>query len=519
MPNLRNLRAKPQTAFPLKHFIILCAALSTRILFASSTLFSWDSVQFALALHHFDVSIHQPHPPGYFLYVTLGKLFRAFIMDDNSALVALSISFNALSALVLYVFLRKLVSCEIALFTTLYYLFSPLVWFNAEVAMSYMGEAFFTVCIGFFAYQFMKNKRYTNLILCTFFLGLSGGIRQNTLVFLMPLWLFVSIEGLKGIQKSIFYVVKQVMVQTFFLGVLVASWLLPMILLSGGFHAYARILNSHWIRVAMRTSFFRNGAESLLINAAQLCVFTFYAFTAGLLLHLCYFYFLLRNKKLGSEDAYFFAAWCVPCILFYLLVHINYPGYVFTFLPAFFLAFGKAAEWLKKVAAPRAAAALLTFLFIVNPIVFLATPLLPTAKSIATHDSNLKEFLKTIRDRFPPEKTTILSFDHLYYGFRHAMYYLPEYTSYEVYRYEAGYDGNRRRFLGGDEHRYKHFKEIKIPHPTTTVVLFADSSVGYPFVEQSLKKNKTLYALLQNRFVLKHKSLPDGFKIYWFEAK
>lgn len=505
--------------FLRNHYIFLAAfCLITRIPFASGTLYSWDSVQFALALHHFDAGIHQPHPPGYFLYVALGRIFRAFILDDNKALVALSITFSILSVLVAYAFACMFVKRGTALLTAVYYLLSPLVWFKGEIALSYMGEGFFSVCIGFFCYRFLRKRNYRDLIFSTFFLGLSGGIRQNTIVFLAPLWLYSMFNGLASTQNTMTYRIKHIIIQTLFLCALAASWFLPMVLLSGGFHAYSDVLNSHWSRVAMRTSFFRHGPQALAVNGAIIWMFLFYAFTSGLFLLACYFYSLLRNKKIANETAHFFAAWCIPSILFYLLVHINYPGYVFTFLPALFLAFAKAVEWLQKNAPRLVCNVVLVFIFITNPAVFLLVPIETSAPAIMLHDMHLNALVKTIRGRFPPGKTVILSFNHLYYGFRHAMVYLPEYTSYEVYP-EAGYDGNTRRFLGGDEHRYKQFEGINIPRGIKYVVLFSDHQLGYPFVEKTLKKNEPVYALLQNNFVLNHTPLPPNFGLYWFELR
>src|SRR6476469_4926158 len=36
-----------------------------------------DSINFALGLRHFDVANHQPHPPGYPVFIALGRLSRA----------------------------------------------------------------------------------------------------------------------------------------------------------------------------------------------------------------------------------------------------------------------------------------------------------------------------------------------------------------------------------------------------------------------------------------------------------
>ena len=48
--------------------------LATRWPYRVRLLPTWDAVQFALALERYDVVRHQPHPPGYILYVALGRL-------------------------------------------------------------------------------------------------------------------------------------------------------------------------------------------------------------------------------------------------------------------------------------------------------------------------------------------------------------------------------------------------------------------------------------------------------------
>ena len=47
---------------------------------------SWDAVQYALGLVDFDVTRHQPHPPGSILYVGAGRLLLALTGDAQTAL-------------------------------------------------------------------------------------------------------------------------------------------------------------------------------------------------------------------------------------------------------------------------------------------------------------------------------------------------------------------------------------------------------------------------------------------------
>ena len=81
-----------------------------------STLEDIDSVNFALALRDFDVADHRPHPPGYPIYVALGKIgvgiTRLFTGDaPASAAEALTLSsLSLLSAVLAIVLLYRLLS-------------------------------------------------------------------------------------------------------------------------------------------------------------------------------------------------------------------------------------------------------------------------------------------------------------------------------------------------------------------------------------------------------------------------
>lgn len=47
--------------------LLMAVILATRWCFRSNYLFHMDSINFALGMQHFDPSLHQPHPPGYYL--------------------------------------------------------------------------------------------------------------------------------------------------------------------------------------------------------------------------------------------------------------------------------------------------------------------------------------------------------------------------------------------------------------------------------------------------------------------
>ncbi len=50
----------------------------------------WDEFQLAYAVHDFDLSRHQPHPPGYYLFVLAGRALEALLGDPFLALRCVS---------------------------------------------------------------------------------------------------------------------------------------------------------------------------------------------------------------------------------------------------------------------------------------------------------------------------------------------------------------------------------------------------------------------------------------------
>ncbi|MGB9414710.1 MAG: hypothetical protein WCB58_00215 [Acidobacteriaceae bacterium] len=80
----------------------MCATALTRFAFRNHFLYDLDSLGFALGVEHFDPRVYQPHPPGYFLYISLGKLFHTLIPDVNFALVLLSIAASCGAAALIY---------------------------------------------------------------------------------------------------------------------------------------------------------------------------------------------------------------------------------------------------------------------------------------------------------------------------------------------------------------------------------------------------------------------------------
>src|SRR5213593_3202227 len=87
--------SSPQVAMPRADWALALTVASltiaTRWPYRARLLPTWDAVQFALALERYDVVRHQPHPPGYILYVGAARAVEALLGDATLSFVWLAI--------------------------------------------------------------------------------------------------------------------------------------------------------------------------------------------------------------------------------------------------------------------------------------------------------------------------------------------------------------------------------------------------------------------------------------------
>src|SRR5207247_9054394 len=113
---------------------------------------SWYAGTCALALRSHDVSTPQPHPPGYILYVGLGRIVNAWLHDPTAAYVLLAVACSGLTTFVVYLLARGIYDRATALAAASVLAVSPLFWFYGSVGLTYAGEALFASSVAYFAF-------------------------------------------------------------------------------------------------------------------------------------------------------------------------------------------------------------------------------------------------------------------------------------------------------------------------------------------------------------------------------
>lgn len=203
------------------YFTIIIAFI-LRFNFRFLYLEDWDSVQFALGLHNFSVVEHQPHPPGYPLYIILGRFFYIFTQNDVTALTLMSAILGSLSIIPLYLLAQKMFGKLVALGSAILMIIIPIHWKLSELAFTDIPGFFFLTVASYFIY--LSKNSLKKLILSAFFSGIILGFRFNELPIIAGLLILTSFYQ----KKTKAYLLS--------LGALVlgvAIWLIPLVIITG----------------------------------------------------------------------------------------------------------------------------------------------------------------------------------------------------------------------------------------------------------------------------------------------
>jgi len=201
--------------------ILLC--LISRMFFYCPYLEDWDGVDFALALRYYDLSLYQPHFPGYPIFIGLGALIYPFLHDEAAVFISLNIFFSGLTLFPLVRLMELISSRPVAYITALLYLTNPFCWLGAERVWSEPPSLFFILTSFYFFLLSINNNDHKSAFLGGLFLGIASGVRMDYLVF-CSVFLYTYPQHKLGPRLSSYGG----------LGLGLLCWLLPQLCITGG---------------------------------------------------------------------------------------------------------------------------------------------------------------------------------------------------------------------------------------------------------------------------------------------
>jgi hypothetical protein len=387
-------------------------------------LFHWDEVQLTLGLERFDPRSHQPHPPGYYLFIVLGRLLRPFVATPENALrVVAALAGAAFVGLVGWCLpggWRLLPRAGMILAAALYVLCSPIVQFHSVAALTYTMEA---ACWLGILLAVGSKPRGWRLLLLAFGMGLAGGFRQTLIV-----WGLVVVALVWLLERSWL----DMRAALRFLAALVVgvlSWSLPMLVEVGGWREYATVSSPLLQGNIWEKSIFHEGTETLVRRLASMPLDLWLA--AGPWLLVAAGALVVRfhprfRERLARWDLLPLGA--ALSFFFYLFLIYDSDGYIlsvaFPLTGYAMLAAAALMDEARTQAIGAFAAALLA----------VSLTLLPGGQAVyAAHDARLEARIDAIGRHIDPA-TTVLVTSHEYWrwSFRHVMYYLPEHTTLQL---------------------------------------------------------------------------------------
>jgi len=207
--------------------------------FLPASLEDLDSINFALGIRDFDVARHQPHPPGYPVFVFAGKIANLVAGSEAHALALIGIVAGVVSALALVVIFRELDepgASEIRpLAATLLVLTSPLFSFTAARPLSDVAGLAFVLVV---QALLLKGKTSREVIVASAVAAVGIGIRSQVAWLTLPILLWAIVRRPASDRVRTFTGVAI----AFAAGV--AIWAVPLVFLTGGPVGYVRALFS-----------------------------------------------------------------------------------------------------------------------------------------------------------------------------------------------------------------------------------------------------------------------------------
>ncbi len=417
--------------------LLVCAVAVSRFLFRSHYLYDIDSVNYALALDRFDPTVHQPHPPGYFLYVCLGRIVRLVFHDANAALVVLSIVASCAAAAMIYTLAGCWFGRRAALFAGLMFLFSPLCWFHGTVALTYILEAFFSAFVGYLCWRTYSGDSGF-IVPSAIVLGIAAGCRQSSILFLGPLWLL----SIRRAPRKRVWTGLAALVFT------LAAWFIPMLRECGGAAKYFASFLALWRMVPSKATVFNS---SIAMSVGRF-------FTIVAIAGLCFggavvLFFRPRSQSTtipedDKDKRVFTWVWIGPGLLFFTFVFLNYvnSGYLLILSPPVFAWLGAwAGDWYAQSPAGRIPKAwLVGALAAANLAWFVYAPLYCSYRSVREAEAELISVGNGLNQLADSGDTLIVGFDSHFLGYRHAGYYLPRFLTVQFP--ELSYPGGKRVF-------------------------------------------------------------------------
>ncbi len=456
--------------------ILFIIFIISAVFFSSHYLINWDAGQFALGTQNYDLNNHQPHTPGYFLFVKGAQVLNYIIGNINICFIIINLIAGALAIYFLYKLIVLISQNKKTSFIiTLLFIVNPVFWYYHNIANTYIFESLAIILTSLFTYKSFlghKNSLIYNLGLIAVLMGFRPSIIIVTLPLLIIQFIFAK-QKLKNFLLGFLIFV-----------ILFAVWFIPFINIIG-FDNFIDITKNQ-----LQVSSEAFSQKSQIVFLIKSILLSLNVLILLLLIRIKKNFKFLKDKKL-----FYFLIPALITLLFYTFVHIGEVGYILSIIPLFYLFIILPIQYFSKKSWGIVFIILILILqisiFIWPQTIFKDNKIEKlNYLSIKKHDQRIYNYKKllysqylykttlilVLRGQYLDEQQNIQSYE--YDDIRVLGYYLPDYNLYDFSGVTSEYS-----VIGGFKTEKYFTNQIKIiPNNTDKIVIIADyiNPIDYP---------------------------------------
>ncbi|OFW36457.1 MAG: hypothetical protein A3J28_11935 [Acidobacteria bacterium RIFCSPLOWO2_12_FULL_60_22] len=294
----------------------------TRLPFIPSHLFSFDSVNLALALEEFDPTRNQPQPPGYPFFVAEARLLHVLLGAPERIFAVLASLVSALSVAILYLLGKRMFSVGVGLTAAGLLFVNPPFWYSGLTSALRPHLALVPIVVAYFCWRSCQGERWC-FYAASLALGLGSGVRPELSLLLLPLWGWTAWKSRDP---------RLVAVATLLAGAIFLGWVVVLAIASHGLDRMIPYFFEYMFHQTQSTSVLLDPATSWRRAAGRAILWTFLG-TVPWLWALPLGWRRVRQESEWNQRAVFLALWFFPVFLFNLLVHIGDPDQALSSIP------------------------------------------------------------------------------------------------------------------------------------------------------------------------------------------
>jgi hypothetical protein len=295
--------------------------LGTRLPLAPGQLFTFDDVNLAYSIGHFDIRVSQPQPPGYPLFVMEMRVL-AWLRFRRAENILLTLALlGSIAALLLQVASgNRIMGKQSGFYGALLLALNPVFWHSGVVSALRIQLAIASLAVAASCWRAWQGDRFW-VPRSAIVLGLAAGIRPEIGPLLFPLWA-ASAWRARVRWEDLRFALGAMMVT-------VMAWLAPAMWASGGPAGYVKACLDYLNDQASVTSSLF-GSEHAHATFWHLMVWTL-AILPGCVLPVVLAWRgarsgMPRGWQIGASRFAFLALWFVPPFVFACFVHLEDPG-------------------------------------------------------------------------------------------------------------------------------------------------------------------------------------------------